>query len=540
MPGSSVRDDGFSMIEVLFSAFIAFFVLTAIFAVLVVSTGQGRIASADVVAANLGQLVVEQARSIPYDSVGTTDAPSGQPVGVLPAQETTVFQNLTFEIERQVVWVDDPSNNSQPGQTSADYKQLTVAVRWQGGHATPLITFIRDHSNESPPMPSVRWITQPLKPGSQEWPYPVLFSGSGSESQRRTTYVWDGLTTDGHLSAVASIQASASIEATGALISRMQFWCGQYSMTAPWVGSLTPVLFPADDPLPLDLQSVDASGNVIFKEGQNTIKVVATTNMLSYQTAFLQVTVDNTAAAFPSTATVSLTPAPVNRDRYRGDTVLNWVPPDDGPNQPTTRYDLTLEKAPGGSTLTTELPFISLGGSGVYPLSTGSPATVEMSPFTAYKARLRPRSIRGLASHTVATSPWCLTAPRLNASVFNQATNKKAPNSFRFDLQLQAPTQVNLATLLGGTAILYDVYMIDSGTYVYPGTGDLPSSARLEVPDQTSLAIPVQTGTSCRKYFQIEAKVMNGSTVVSRTRSNVVGALTTGPTFQQSMVVPLP
>ena len=487
-------DDGFSLLEVLFASFIAFFVLSALFSVLVMSSSQGRIANADTVATQLGQLVVEQARSLPYDSIGTTSAPSGQPVGVLASNETTHYQGLIFDVVRQVTWVDDPSNNANTvGDVTKDYKQLLVQVAWRGGHTTPIVTYIRDKSNESPVPPLVVWKTSPP-------PNSVLFTLSG------TTRVWDRSSNpSGTTGDVASLQASASIDASIGTVIRVEFWSGTNMFLAgtgsatslfapssawPCMSSASPNTNPYTGPYPINLAARDTSSNaLLFPEGKNTLKVVAYSNGMAYGYQMLNFTVDNRAAEFASGSTVVLSLPPDNTDRYNGSIVASWTPPLDGLD-PTTFYDVTIQ--PNGGTA---VPYLqqNLGPTGSAVLGVGMPATFLPTSFSAYKVTLLPKSVRGVAGSTTAASVFAPNCPRLTGTIFNQAANKKAANNFRFDLTVSAP-QDGLAELLGGTSIVYDVYTIDSSTYTYPGYGDLPSSATLAPNDQAGPTMQVQSG----------------------------------------------
>ena len=97
-------DEGFSLLEVLFAAFIAFFVLTALFGVLISSSEVGRSAQIQEVGAQLANLVLEQIRALPYESIGTSGSVPPAPTGNLESNEATVFQGLSFTISREVTW----------------------------------------------------------------------------------------------------------------------------------------------------------------------------------------------------------------------------------------------------------------------------------------------------------------------------------------------------------------------------------------------------------------------------------------------------
>jgi hypothetical protein len=340
-------------------------IAAAYFAVLVTSSGQGRIARADTIAAQLAQLVVEQARSLPYESVGTSGAPSGQPAGVLLSTETTTYQGFSFTVTRQVTWVDDAANNANTvGDVTKDYKQLVVQVAWTGGHTTPLVTFIRDRANDTPTPPDVMWSQSPP-------PNAVLFTLNGA------TRVWNRSSDpSGTTSDIASLQASASIDASLGTIVRVEFYSGTrvfMSGTGNSVRVIAPAPlsgtgWPCDSwgtlytaAYPMNLASLDASDALLFPEGKNTIRVVAYANSMAYGYQLLSVTVDNAAAVFPSGSVVRLVPPSKNSDRYAGSVVAEWEPPLDGTDPTLATADPAVSESTGGDAAPTPSPIITAG-----------------------------------------------------------------------------------------------------------------------------------------------------------------------------------
>ncbi|HEY3317236.1 MAG TPA: hypothetical protein VGK50_02265 [Coriobacteriia bacterium] len=535
MAGRPSKDEGFSLLEVLFAAFIAFFVLTALFGVLVMSATEGRVANADTVSTSLAQLVVEQARSAKYESVGVTPTPAGQISGALASSETTVYQGITFLIQREVIWVDDAM--SRLGPNSHDYKQLTVRVSWAGGHATPVVTFIRDHTNETPTPPVVEWLASP---GANA----VLFSDSVSPD---LTQIWDHSGNPDGTLGLASLQASASVVTTTGVITRMEFQNNGMLFGDPWTGPAAPAVLewptPAF-PIDLTLTTMTPSGETttVFKEGMNTLKVVATANNLAYAYQILLLLVDNEPPEFASGDGLTLTVPDRNTDRYNGALDMSWPPAMDG-NDPAPYYDVIIETAALPSPSVAPFQLVDLGTTGADTLQTGMPPGFTAKPFTAYHVTLQPRSIRSLTGVSSASnSGYACTSPRLTGSVFNQASNKKATPNYRFDLLIAPFDEPAILSAFGGTSIRYDVYSMSGVGYTYPGTGDLPSSAFVEAADQAATSIAVQSKSVCNKYLQVEAKIMDadGVTVLHRVRSNVVGNVVTGPSFQLTKPLPVP
>lgn len=531
------HDEGFSLLEVMFASFVAFFMLTAIFGVLVASSGEGRIASVDTIATNLAQLAVEQARQLPYDSVGTTNAPSGQPVGVLPALETTVSQGTTFTISRTVVWQNDPLASPSGGGTDLghDYKMLTVGVSWTGGHTTPIVTYITDHTSDSPPPPIVQWVTRP--PANA-----VLFTDY-TDPLHPVTRVWNGSTAtpNGYdASAQAALCASASVNATTGAITVVEFTNGNAVIPTPWSGSAAYVLYPANglgqaSPLAIDLAAVDASGVAIFNEGTNMLSASAFTNLGGSGSASTYITVDNTAPPFPAGSVVTATVPPASADRYASKLLIGWTPPMDAPDSVCLRYDLTVQ--PYNGTATTYL-WQDLGTSGSAILATNSPTVLPLTPFTAFNITLRPRSLRGLASNTSASSGYASTAPRLTTVCKNLAADSHAAAVYQFTCTLSTPlpSSALLAAALGGSSISYSWYKADTYTGV-----DLWNGGGTQVATGVGLTqTDGNTYSTYGKYYQAAALIKNaGGSVIATISSNVTGKLAAGPAYSSQTTLPV-
>lgn len=540
-------EEGFSLLEVLFASFIAFFILSALFGVLVMSASEGRISKVDTIATNLGQLCVEQARSLTYEQVGIQNAPSGQVSGSLESSETTSFQGISFRVRREVVWVADPVN---AGGTGQDYKQLTVLVNdWKAPRVTRVVTYIRDTKNESLPGPRVEFTTKPelVKP-----PNPVVFVGK-SGGYAGMSLVWDGTgTLDSNSRGIPSIQCSASVDATSGTIVRIEFQVGNVVIGDPWTGTPTRWVakYPSPDAMPINLSQESTAGPV-FVEGMNVIKAVATANNLGVGTDMIILTLDNTAGTFSAGNALTTTPPQKNADVYRGGMTLNWPVPRDG-NEAVPYYDLGI--VPYGSSGTT-LSSVALGDSGTYVLGPPAPSSVAtLNPFGVYTFRLLTRSIRGLSGNALVTGR-VLTPPRCDATVENQAPDKKTADTFVINLAVTAPpSTAQLIGLLGSGAytIYYDVYSMPASTYTYPGMGDLPSGAYLETSGKQRVIGQVgptpitfaPKDNDPNKYFQVEARIVGGfpATTRLRIRGNVVGPQPASgpPTYLTTKIMPIP
>jgi type II secretory pathway pseudopilin PulG len=125
------NDHGFTIVEILFATVILFFLLTSLLTTLNVSMTMSNKARYGSVGTNLAAQQLELARTLAYGSIGLVGAPSGEPSGTLVASESTTAENMTFTIVRDVEWVDDPADGSDPTDTAPeDYKRLTVTVSW--------------------------------------------------------------------------------------------------------------------------------------------------------------------------------------------------------------------------------------------------------------------------------------------------------------------------------------------------------------------------------------------------------------------------
>lgn len=79
---------------------------------------------------HLAQQKIETIRNLAYGDIGTD---GGIPAGILNPEENIVKNGLNFTVSTQVVYIDDPFDNSAPQDTSPeDYKRVRVEVSWEG------------------------------------------------------------------------------------------------------------------------------------------------------------------------------------------------------------------------------------------------------------------------------------------------------------------------------------------------------------------------------------------------------------------------
>lgn len=79
----------------------------------------------------LAEEQIEYARSLPFASVG---AINGNPVGILPQNETISLNGITYQRRNAIFWIDDPADGSallgNEQLSSMDYKRIKVEVSW--------------------------------------------------------------------------------------------------------------------------------------------------------------------------------------------------------------------------------------------------------------------------------------------------------------------------------------------------------------------------------------------------------------------------
>jgi hypothetical protein len=85
---------------------------------------------ARITARHLAQEKIELVRNLPYNKIGTT---GGIPSGTLLQQEIVSRNGLSFTIDTDVIYVDDPFDMTVPNDLlPTDYKRIRVAVSWGG------------------------------------------------------------------------------------------------------------------------------------------------------------------------------------------------------------------------------------------------------------------------------------------------------------------------------------------------------------------------------------------------------------------------
>lgn len=492
-------EEGFSLIETMFAAFIAFVVLTAIFSVIVVSSQVNRASRSDVRATTLANQVVEQARSLPYGMVGIV---GGDPEGQLIASETTVVAGITYTIEREVTWVDDTSNGAG-GENGKDYKQLVVRVKW-GEAGIRFVTFIRDRAEEAFP-PTVTWIQVPN-------PDVIVFTPSGGSN----TLIWSPGTDPNASNGSVVLQASAEATGSAGVITRVEFWTATRLLPGAAFKPSSPTLSYTTPAYSLNTRAVDGSGTPFMPDGFHTIRAEAWTAAGLRDYVSWSLFVDNDPPVWTNNVVTIAEPgASANQDRYNSRLKVTWSPPSDG-GVGVANYVLYVAKNNSGTYSSHALS----GPSIPFILATGQPTGMTVEPFSAFRVYLAGKSPRGLLANS-GVSSWEFSNPRLTGTIRNNATKKNLPPVYVVALSVTPPSAGTLAAI-GATSVKYDLYESTS----WSGSADL-TTKKSGFTDITSAANPVPmniTNPGTGKYYQIEAKCYNSAgTLVKSVRSNVIG-----------------
>jgi hypothetical protein len=116
------HEDGFTVMELVWSASILLVVAMGVIGVLNFAAESTRRSAARVTALNVATQQLEKARSMPYDSVGVVyaDGSHGSPAGTLAAVQTI---NGTYQVTTSVIWARTSAGRAQ-------YKKVYVAVAW--------------------------------------------------------------------------------------------------------------------------------------------------------------------------------------------------------------------------------------------------------------------------------------------------------------------------------------------------------------------------------------------------------------------------
>jgi len=569
------NDEGFSLVEVMFAAVIAFFMLTAMFGVVVASAGGSRSASVESVGTAVGNQMIEQVRSLEYVNIGIV---GGDPAGTLLADETVVSHGQSFTVHRVVTWIDDPSNGGTPNDR--DYKYVHITVQGPEGGVQDYETYVRDRSGESPQPPSVAF-DNTVPPQNS-----IIFHPYGATADA----VWPNLSYSASSDQGMPVFLNGSAESTGAagVITRFEFWVDGrllmnpgiiddpnvveddttgtrwFSDYAAWLPNSMQFLneprttpagatigYPFADGFPINSLALDTSGSRIIPDGWRTFRVMAWASSGSRDYKTLNLFVDNDPPSWEATPTI--VPPTRMADIDVGKFTVNWQTPTDG-------VDGTGVKIPVGSlgkSAKYDLWITTNGYTATYTRVVAPPATsyvvgpssVRMdgsalgftaTPFTSYRVQIVAHSARNVQGASTRTDRF-ITAPRFLAPthvVYSSGSGSNAKYKVTFNW---SGPGAGLLSLFGADHVVYTLY--DSTTA--PTTAKLGGVALLSNMTSTNVSFIDRDQSAFKNhYYQIKATLVNafGTPVTSTSPfySTIVGPTPVPPTnIGATLTIPL-
>lgn len=355
-------DDGLGMLEIVVSAVIFFFVLTAVLGLLGTTTQMSLAAKQRAVMTNAINAYVERVSAMPFSQVKLQSEG-----GALSAVETqTVGEYLV--VIRPTVSIPTTLTSA----TNPALKRLRIAVTVTRGTANPISytteVLIRDRDSFLTQMASTPQ-TEPR----------VQFTSS---TPPENTVVWGAQHAGGALTVGATAEA-----ATGRAISSVALWCDdQYVLkdTLGNLGSWTNIdqqSFTTPSFVWDTLQTDDLGARVIA-DGYRTISayVLDSGGVSRYTTRYFLV--DNDPPPLPTTSTVQARTATV--------TDVSWNQVMDG-TTPADHYRVECFEQTQTADVWSFSGFV--GGTNVYRSTSG---TVSTQPFSRYYMRMKAHSARNL------------------------------------------------------------------------------------------------------------------------------------------------
>jgi Tfp pilus assembly protein PilV len=372
-------DEGFTIVEVVISAFILFVVITAVLSLMLSNTAAANQAKEKSVVVNAVASYIEQVRAMPYNDIGM---PLGDPPGQLAAT-STVVGSFTIDIVPTVTWVDDPSIDG-----TKDYKLLNIATT-----ATPA------RLAGSVVTMSTQAIISPAGAGNNVVRVPPSIAWSGSSPA-----------TDSIVYGTArQVGGSADAVGTGVVVTNMNLYCDG-SLLQNWSGGAAQFTFTtasASCDFYWNSQAKDASNTPFWEDGVRTLKLEAWDSNGQQNYITRSVLVDNHAPIEPASVTVTDTTAATTLTH-----VITWPVCADG-TSPAYRYSIAIYRQPTTSTSTgsyadwTSVPALSASSNNV----TRNP----QQSFGRYLYAVDSVSVRGLTLSNPATV-IAVTRPTITGS----------------------------------------------------------------------------------------------------------------------------
>lgn len=343
-----------TLVEIVVAIVIFFFVLTAIFGLLGATTSMSVFSNERALLVNAMNSYIEEARSMPYTSVGVDVAGAAVP-GVLAEETSRTVSGYVVVLRPEVLLVDDPDIDG-----NSHYKQLTVdGTIARGGevvYSLSMSTYIRQ---EAPP---------------GDYTPPTIVFGPGSPPETSPPAVVRG-------NAVL-IDAIAQTTMPGARIVSMAFTVspgGTYLRDQSGGSALWTLDAPnVSQQFYWDTLAINEDGDLFVVDGEYTITVEAVDSNQKRVFQTRRVVVDNSPPDAPTdlvaNALLSGTQVP-----------LTWTTSMDGRSESDHYVLLIGTQAADGSWSQNEITTADPGG--LY--------TLDTVPFSSYRARVAAESAFG-------------------------------------------------------------------------------------------------------------------------------------------------
>lgn len=124
------RQEGQILLSILIALAVFAILSHAVFTLISSSFDLVSFNKARITARHLAEEQLELIRNLPYSDVGTV---GGIPSGILSQSETKNVNGLNYTIKTDVVYIDDPYDDTAPADTAPDdYKRARVEISWEG------------------------------------------------------------------------------------------------------------------------------------------------------------------------------------------------------------------------------------------------------------------------------------------------------------------------------------------------------------------------------------------------------------------------
>ena len=122
------KNKGYTLVEILVAITIIGIVFAAVFSIFRMVVKSSATSEARVTATGLANQQMEMIHNLPYNNVATT---GGWPQGNIPSTQTRILNNVTYTINTEINYFDDPYDDLVPIDTlGSDYKKIKVEVTW--------------------------------------------------------------------------------------------------------------------------------------------------------------------------------------------------------------------------------------------------------------------------------------------------------------------------------------------------------------------------------------------------------------------------